>query len=218
MPLREYLDGIIVGVLASVPLGPIGVLIIQRTLQKGRFSGFFSGMGAALSDSVYAIVAGFSLSFIIDFIEEKQALLQLFGSVVLLGFGIFLFLSNPVGALRKQNTGASNYFNDFATTFAITITNPMILFIFLGIFAGFNLMENTEFIHVSAIVLGVFSGALLWWFSISTMVNFLRSRFNPRRIFYVNRISGIVITALAAFSVIYALAKMAGMNLPDLIH
>ncbi len=218
MPLQEYFEGILVGIAASIPLGPIGVLIIQRTLHRGRFAGLFSGIGAAISDTIYAIIAGFSLSFVIDFITEMQSVLQLIGSLILVGFGFFLFLSNPVGQLRKQNGGASTYMHDLATTFAITITNPMILFIFLGVFTGFNLLDNTGARHVFSLVLGVFTGSALWWFSISTIVNFLRNKFNPRRIYWINRMSGLVIIILAGVSVAYSIAKIAGMNLPNLIH
>ncbi len=208
--LSVYLDGIIVGLLASIPLGPIGVLIIQRTLSKGRLSGFASGVGAALSDTLYAIIAGFSLGVIIDFVKARENLLQLIGSVVLLIFGFFIVSSNPVKQLRKQNRSSSNYFQDFFTTFLITLSNPVILFLFLGIFTGLSLLEA----RTSA---GIFSGGMLWWFGISTLVNFFRDRFNPRRLFWVNRISGLVIMVLALFSVVYAVARMIGANLPELV-
>lgn len=214
--LQIYIDGIMVGVLASIPLGPIGVLIIQRTLNKGHLSGLMSGAGAALSDTIYAIVAGFSLSFIIDFVKERESLLQLIGSFVLLAFGSFIVFSNPVKQLRKQYKTPTNYFQDFATTFVITLSNPVILFLFLGIFAGFNLVDNKEGMNVLAIIAGIFSGGLLWWFSISSLVNYFRDRFNPRRLFWVNRISGVVIMTLAFLSVLYAVAKMVGADLPDI--
>lgn len=217
MLLRVFYDGILIGVLASIPLGPIGVFVIQRTLYKGRFAGLFSGVGAALSDTLYAIIAGFSLSFIIDFIREMQSILQLFGSLVLLGFGFFLFQSNPVRQLRKQNAGSSNYMQDLAATFLLTISNPMILFVYLGIFAGFNLMESTDSVHVLTLIGGIFTGGCIWWFSISTFVNLFRSKFNPRRLFWVNRISGLIVMALALFSVAYAIAKMLGFNLPNMV-
>jgi len=215
--LKVYFDGIIVGLLASIPLGPIGVLVIQRTLSKGRFSGFASGVGAALSDTIYAVIAGFSLSFVIDFIKAKETILQLIGSLILLAFGFFIVYSNPVKQLRKQNRSSTNYFQDFATTFAITLSNPVILFLFLGIFTGFNLVNDQNAFGVFSIIAGVFSGGMLWWFGISTLVNVLRDRFNPRRLFWVNRISGLVIMSLALFSVVYAVARMVGANLPDFV-
>lgn len=214
--LQIYIDGIVVGVLASIPLGPIGVLIIQRTLNKGHLSGLISGAGAALSDTIYAIVAGFSLSFIIDFVKQRESMLQLIGSFVLLAFGSFIVFSNPVKQLRKQHKASTNYFQDFASTFVITLSNPVILFLFLGIFAGFSLVDNKGGMNVLAIITGIFSGGLLWWVFISSVVNFFRDRFNPRRLFWVNRISGVVIMTLAFFSVVYAIAKMVGANLPDL--
>ncbi len=218
MMLQAYTNGMLAGAIASIPLGPIGVLIIQRTLSRGKFAGLLSGVGAAFSDTLYAVIAAFSLSFIIDFVREQQNYLQLFGSLVLLGFGLFLFLSNPVGQLRKQQkVSASTLFNDMVTTFVITISNPMIIFIYLGIFTGFHLIDGGDKTHVFITVLGIFTGTCLWWFAISTVVNFFRRKFNVRRLFWVNRISGIVIMSLAGFSVVYAIAKIAGMNLPDMM-
>ena len=218
MFLRVFGDGILIGILASIPLGPIGVFVIQRTLYKGRYAGWFSGIGAAISDTLYAIVAGFSLSFIIDFVKERESILQLFGSLVLLGFGFFLFQSNPVRQLRKQISNPSSYMQDLVTTFLLTISNPMILFVYLGIFAGFNVIEQSNSSYVLSIIAGIFTGGCIWWLSISTLVNFFRSKFNPRRLFWVNRISGIVVMGLALLSIVYAFAKMLGAGLPDMIE
>ena len=90
--LLTIIHGLAVGILVSAPMGPIGMLCIQRTLNKGRLSGLYTGIGAALSDFIYALLAGLGMSIIIDFVEDNEAILQLFGSIVLLGFGIVVLV------------------------------------------------------------------------------------------------------------------------------
>ena len=93
--VKVIIAGLAIGILISAPMGPIGMLCIQRTLNKGRASGFFTGVGAAFSDLLYSLLTGFGLSFVINFIEKNQTVLQIFGSVVLLGFGVYIARKNP---------------------------------------------------------------------------------------------------------------------------
>src|SRR5690554_1789953 len=129
MTWSGILEGMIVGFSASVPLGPIGVLCIQRTLQRGRLAGFFSGLGAAVSDTIYAVIAGFSLSFIVAFIEEQIFWIQIFGAVILFLLGAHIYRSNPAVQLRRQRRSKSSYLQDFVSTFLLTISNPLALFL-----------------------------------------------------------------------------------------
>lgn len=94
--------GIVIGVLVSAPMGPIGMLCIQRTLNKGRWHGFVTGLGAALSDVIYAALTCLGMGVVVNFVEANQAPLQLIGSIVLGIFGYYIFQSNPVRNLRKQ--------------------------------------------------------------------------------------------------------------------
>jgi threonine/homoserine/homoserine lactone efflux protein len=119
-------DGMLVGFFASVPLGPIGVLCIQRTLQNGRVSGLVSGFGAALSDTIYAVIAGFSLSYIVSFIEAQMFWLQLAGVIILVGLGVKIFMINPVVQLRRQKAGKHFLVSDFISTFFLTLSNPLV--------------------------------------------------------------------------------------------
>src|SRR6056297_1675240 len=102
MDILLLVKGAIVGFLASIPLGPVGVLCIQRTINKGKTSGLYSGLGAAVVDMLYAVVAVLGLSFIITFIEEQAIYFQFMGGVVLLILGIRIFYTNPVHQIRKH--------------------------------------------------------------------------------------------------------------------
>lgn len=202
MNLQYIFDGIIIGFSASVPLGPIGVLCIQRTLNKGRMSGFFSGLGAAFSDTIYAIIAGFSLSFIVNFIEERLMLIQIFGALILIFLGVRIFLSNPAVQLRKQKKGKGNLFQDFISTFFITVSNPLAIFLFLAFFASIGAVKPGDSVINHLILIGgVFGGASLWWFILSSIINLFRSKINLRRLWWLNKIAGatIVILVVIAF-------------------
>ncbi len=216
MMVDQLTDGIIIGISVSIPLGPIGVLIVQRTLSKGRHSGFASGIGAALSDAIYAVIASFSLSYIVDFIREQKSWIQVIGSIVLLIFGYTIFKSNPSARLKTPKVTGGSYLQDIATTFALTFSNPMAIFIFLGVFAGFNFVKGGDIEDILLLLLGIFCGALIWWFTLTFIVSLFRSKINPRGLWLINKISGIIIITLSSLSLIYAILILAGIEIPKL--
>ncbi len=136
------LTGILIGILISAPMGPIGMLVIQRTLNKGRTAAFFTGVGASLSDIVYCLLTGLGLSFVTDFIESNQNLLQVIGSLVLIIYAVYLFKNNPSRSLKPPVESATNYWRDFVTGFLFTFSNPLILFFIIGLFARFNFLDT----------------------------------------------------------------------------
>lgn len=190
-------EGMIVGFSASVPLGPIGVLCIQRTLQRGRLAGFFSGLGAAVSDTIYAVIAGFSLSFIVAFIEEQIFWIQIFGAVILFLLGAHIYRSNPAVQLRRQRRSKSSYLQDFVSTFLLTISNPLALFLFIAFFAGFGVVApNSGLAGQLVLILGVFLGATTWWLLLTSVVGLFRQAVNLRRLYWINKIAGATIIVL----------------------
>ena len=106
--------GFIIGVIVSAPLGPVGVLCIQRTLNKGRWYGFVTGIGASLSDIAYALLTGYGMSFVFDYVNKNIFYLQLFGSILLLIFGIYTFRSNPVQSIRPVSTSKGSFRKKFS--------------------------------------------------------------------------------------------------------
>ena len=134
--LDLLVKGFVIGVVVSAPLGPVGVLCIQRTLNKGRWFGFVTGLGAALSDIIYSLITGYGMSFMDELIIKHQTFLQIVGSIMLLAFGIYTFRSNPVKALRPVSGKRGSYLHNFITAFFVTLSNPLIIFLFVGLFAG----------------------------------------------------------------------------------
>lgn len=191
--------GLIIGILISAPMGPIGVLVIQRTLNKGRLPAFYTGCGAALSDLTYSLLTGLGLSFVHDFIEQNQAVLQIIGSLFIVAYALFLFRKNPSRGLRTPDTvHASDYWKDFVTGFFFTFSNPLILFFIVGLFARFNFLDSIYGpIHYIAGYFAIAAGALAWWFFITFFVNKVRAHFNLRAMWIVNRIIGTLLLIMA---------------------
>lgn len=190
--------GLAIGILISAPMGPVGMLCIQRTLNKGQLAGFFTGIGAAVSDLVYCFITGLGLSLITDFIETHDLALKILGSLVLIAFGIYLFKKNPTRSLKPANEQSNNFWGDFVSGFFFTLSNPLILFFIIGLFARFNFFQADHKVYHYAIgYISIFAGAILWWYMITLLINFVRTRFNVRSMWLVNRITGSILIAMA---------------------
>lgn len=202
------LKGIIVGLLASIPLGPIGVLCVQRTINKGRLSGFFSGMGAAFADTVFATIAGFSLTFIMDFVEEWKLEFQIGGGILIFLLGLKIFMTNPISQMRKNRRQKNRLFEDFVSVFLLTVSNPMAIFLFVALFAYVNVVADGEnFMSAGAILGGVLFGASLWWFTLTSFVNMYRKRFRIRQLWWINKIAGAVVMLIGIATIVELLFK-----------
>ncbi|MCR5179872.1 MAG: LysE family transporter [Bacteroidaceae bacterium] len=200
--------GLMVGIVASAPMGPVGVLCIQRTLNKGRWYGLVTGLGAALSDITYALITGLGMSFVLEFIEQPRTLyvLQLVGSVILFLFGYFTFRSKPHLRQVSREKGTLTY--NGITGFLVTLSNPLIIFLFLALFARFTFVVPE---HLGQQVLGyisIFLGAMLWWYGLTYVVDKLRATFEIERISLINRIIGVIVmtvSVLGLFSTLLGL-------------
>lgn len=205
--LDLLVKGIIVGVVVSAPLGPVGVLCIQRTLNKGRWYGFVTGLGAALSDICYALITGYGMSFMDELILKHQMFLQVVGSIMLLAFGIYTFRSNPVKSLRPTSNNRGSLLHNFVTAFFVTLSNPLIIFLFIGLFARFSFVMPGSPLGFQLVgYLAIILGALIWWFSITFFVNKVRTRFNVRGIWILNRIIGVVVVIASVVGIVLAIA------------
>lgn len=199
--------GLAIGMLISAPMGPIGMLVIQRTLSKGRWPAFFTGLGASLSDLIYCLLTGLGISFITDLIETHQFMLQIVGSVVLGCFGLVLFKKNPTRALKSHDTQPSNnYWKDFGSGFLLTFSNPLILFFIIGLFARFNfILPEFGVHHYVWAYFTIAAGALLWWWFVTMLVSKLRSRFNVRSLWLINRIIGGLLVLMSLVGIAFSL-------------
>lgn len=204
MAVDVFLKGLLIGLAASIPLGPIGVLCIQRTLNKGVYSGFFSGLGAAVADTFMAMIAALGVTFIINFIEQQMLFFHIIGGLVVAFLGIRIFYTNPAKQMRQQRRKKSGKLvKDFVSVLLLTLSNPVAVFLFIAFFASFNVLQDESPAFASVIlIVGTFSGAALWWFTLSNVVNKFRSKFRLRRLLIINRISGSVIFAFGIFVIL----------------
>ncbi len=199
--------GFLIGVLISAPMGPIGMLVIQRTLSKGRWAGMFTGIGASVSDLLYCLLTGFGISFITDLIDRHQVLLQVVGGIVLAAFGVYLFRKNPTRTLQAADgeivrKAGTSYWGDLASGFLLTFSNPLILFFIIGLFARFNFIQPEFGVHhYVAAYLTILGGALAWWYVVTFVINKLRRRFNVRSLWLFNRIIAAILIGMAAVGV-----------------
>lgn len=205
--LDLLVKGFIIGVIVSAPLGPVGVLCIQRTLNKGRWFGFVTGLGAALSDTCYALITGYGMSFMDELILKHQTFLQVVGSIMLLAFGIYTFRSNPVKSLRPTSANRGTYLHNSITAFFVTFSNPLIIFLFIGLFARFSFVMPGSPLGFQLVgYLAIVIGALTWWFGITYFVNKVRTQFNVRGIWILNRIIGVVVIIASIVGIILTIA------------
>ena len=200
--------GIAIGLMVSVPLGPMGVLIIQKTLQKGALSGFIAGMGAACADLFYATVAAFGLGFVVNIIQTHELILQLIGGILLMVVGLRIYFSNPLKQIRlKKKVTKKGLLGDFLTLFFLTVSNPVAIVVFMAVFAGASVFGDAPSMGVELLVLmGVLVGGGLWWYTLSTLVNVFRKKFKLRVLITINRVSGIIITILGGLVILSAFA------------
>lgn len=198
-PLEMALKGMIIGIVASAPMGPVGVLCVQRTLNKGRWYGFATGVGAAISDLIYAAIAGFGMSFVVDIIENPVVAywIKVAGSILLFIFGVWTFRSNPAQQIRPVSKNKSNLVHNFITGFLVTISNPLILFLFVAMFGQFTFVVNNFVPQIVGYVF-IVVGALLWWFGLTWLINKVRNRFDVRGIWIINRVIGVIVMVVSA--------------------
>ena len=201
MDLNFLLRGLIIGFSIAAPVGPIAVLCIRRTLSEGRASGLITGLGAATADAIYGCIAALGLTFISNFLVSQRAVLRLVGGGFLCYLGFKAFLSKPTQ--QEDSVQQSSVVGTYASTFFLTITNPMTILSFVAIFAGFGVGEASgDYFSAILLVLGVFLGSALWWFILSGTVSLLRTKFNANKLLWVNRISGIIITGFGILALI----------------
>jgi threonine/homoserine/homoserine lactone efflux protein len=193
--------GIIIGVVASAPMGPVGVLTVQRTLNKGRWYGLVTGVGAAVSDIIYAGITGFGMAFVMDFInnEQNKFYLQIIGSALLLAFGVYTWRTDPTKKIHKSGQKKGSLWYNMWTAFLVTFSNPLIIFLFMALFAQFAFVIPDRPFEMLIGFASIVGGAMLWWYGLSWLVDKVRAIFDNQGIRIINQIIG---AAVIIFSVV----------------
>lgn len=194
-----------IGVILSAPMGPIGILCVQRTMNKGRMSGLYTGMGAALSDLFYCLLTGLGLSFVTDLIKENVTILQVAGSIILMVYAIYMIIHNPVSTVKDTNPDKDDRTRDMLTGFLFTLSNPLIIFLVIPLFARYRFPIPTPGFYYIDIILGyifIVLGAMLWWTIITYSVDKVRSHFNINSMWLINRVMGSLLLLLSLYGLV----------------
>ena len=202
MPFQIHIDilnfiskGMLIGIIASAPMGPVGVLCVQRTLNKGRWYGFITGIGAAVSDMIYAAITGYGMSYVMDVLSNQQTkmYLQIVGSIMLLLFGLYTYRSDPTKKIHNSGNGKGTLWHNGVTAFLVTVSNPLIIFLFLACYAQFAFVMPNHPFEMFVGFLSIVFGALLWWYGLTWLINKIRGKFDANGIKIINQFIGSVV-------------------------
>ncbi len=208
MLIDLFLRGLIIGLAIAAPVGPIGVLCINRTLSAGFAAGFSTGLGAATADGLYGAVAAFGLTAVVGAMLALQDPLRVGGGLFLVLLGILTWRRPPATAAKA--TAPSSLFAGYSTTVLLTLGNPATILSFLAIFAGLGLAEAPGDLPAAlTLVAGVFLGSALWWLGLSGTGAVLRHRLPDATLRWINRLSGAVLITFGL------LALLAGRGFTD---
>ncbi|KXA39943.1 LysE family translocator [Prevotella corporis] len=187
--------GILIGIIASAPMGPVGILCVQRTLNKGRWFGFITGVGAAISDFIYALIVGLGMSFIMEPLQnpEYQFILQITGSIILLLFGIYCFISNPTKKIHKSGNVKGTLLHNGLTAFLVTFSNPLIIFLLMATYAQFAFVQPSRPFEMVIGFACIPIGALIWWYGLTWLINKIRGIFDVNGISIINKVIGSIV-------------------------
>lgn len=196
-----FYKGLFVGFVVAAPVGPVAILCIHRTICQGKIAGYLSGLGAALADTFFGAIAAFGFSVIAAPLIDHNNWLRFGGGVALCLIGLRSLLTRkmPPPATRDRKS----LIGDFVSAFLVTLTNPITVISFAAIYAAINIPHLADSKQWGmALTLGVFIGAAIWWFLLTTVAGVFHGRLAERGVLWINRISGGVILAFGVLLLI----------------
>ncbi|MBP5340597.1 MAG: LysE family transporter [Prevotella sp.] len=205
--------GLLIGIIASAPMGPVGILCVQRTLNKGRWYGFVTGCGAAVSDMIYAGITGLGMGLVVDFVsnDTNRFYLQIVGSLTLLAFGYYTYRTDPTKKMRMPGQSKGTLTHNAITAFLVTLSNPLIIFLFMALYAQFAFgLQPDKPIDMMVGFVSIVGGALLWWWGLTWLIDQIRTKFSTDGIKLINKIIGM---AVMLGSVIILLSTITSLHL-----
>jgi threonine/homoserine/homoserine lactone efflux protein len=192
------LSGVVMGLIAAVPIGPVNLICVRRTFAFGPLNGFVSGLGAALGDGVFAAITGLGLTWVAQLIEGYSTIIELIGAALLVFFGYRAFqAAEPRMEVSGEpaDGGGVTLIGAIASTFALTITNPATLLAFTAMFAGLGGIAGGAGSYGDAgfVVAGVVGGSAGWWLMLTSVIGLFHARLDARAIRLINRVSGALV-------------------------
>jgi len=195
MSIYFLLEGVLMGLVVAVPVGPLGLLCINRALMLGPTCGLFSGLGVATADALAAGIAALGITLVSGFLITHQLLLRLIGGLFLCFLGYKIYRTEPVAVAPIKHI--NGLVGAYATTFFLTVSNPVTFLSFVAIYAGWHVPSlHGHYIAAATLTLGVFTGSAAWWVGLFIGLTAFHDKFNLRFLFWVHRVSGAVIAII----------------------
>ncbi len=202
MDITIFFKALVIGFTVAAAVGPIGLLCVQRTLQRGWRVGFISGVGVATADALYGLIGGLGLTVITSFLVGQQLWLRLVGGLVLVYIGVKALRAKQMQAAKDKQAGTGDYLTEYVSIFFLTLSNPMTIIFFAGIYAGIGeLGVGSGWAAAGPFALGIFLGSVVWWLVLITTVNLVRHRFKPEMLLGLNKLTGVVIAGFGVWIV-----------------
>jgi len=205
------MSGVVMGLIAAVPIGPVNLICIRRTFAFGPLNGFVSGLGAALGDGIFAAITGFGLTWIAQLIEGYAPIIELIGGAMMVWMGYRTFVSPPMPrcADDKPDSEGTNLGRAMISTFALTITNPVTLLSFGVMFASLGGLAGGagSFHDASFVVAGVIGGSAGWWLALTTIIGLFHTRIDEQAMRMINRICGVLVMGCGSAVLIHLAVK-----------
>jgi len=207
------ISGVVMGLIAAVPIGPVNLICIRRTFAFGPLNGFMSGLGAALGDGIFAAIMGFGLTWIAQLIEGYATVIELIGGAMMVWMGYRTFISPPVPRCseEKADSEGTNLARAMVSTFALTVTNPVTLLSFGVMFASLGGLAGGagSFHDATFVVAGVVGGSAGWWLALTTVIGLFHTRIDERAMRMINRICGVLVMGCGSAVLIHLAVKFA---------
>lgn len=199
MELSIFLKGFLTGIIIAAPIGPVGALVIQRTVNYGRTSGTVSGLAAAVGDTVFAVIAAFGLTVISGILIEHEAWFHIIGGAFLILYGVKVFFSKP-SQYGASNNNASHY-GTFGSALLLTLSNPLVILSIVALYAILGIVNPAaDYGTASFLFAGIFSGGLFLWVVLCHLISGLREKMGQNGMSMVNRITGFFIMACGTYA------------------
>lgn len=207
MNLELFYHGIKIGLMVAIPIGPIALLCIRKSLQGTLAIGLALALGTATADIIYAILGALSLSTVVAFLDTYQTSIELLGIAVILYLGISA-LMHGTPQEGKQECSAGTLIQTYISILLITLTSPMTVILFAGAFAGIGVNANLSAVNnLAPLAFGVFASVFCWFMLLNALVIFFKNWFTPSHIAWINRGAGIAIIGFGLYRLITILTS-----------
>lgn len=210
----DIIKAFLVGIAASIPVGPVAILVVQKSLSKGHRAGFVTGLGASVVDTLFAVIAVFALAFTQQFLNDHEVAILLGGGAILIGLGLSMALKDPFRKMKADGTAKASA-ADFMQAVLMTISNPGAIFVMLALFAFFGITDNAPSTwHVAPILLSVAGGSVAYWFLISWGLGRFRNKFKMTTILWISRVTGALVVIIGIVLLTQGLFKVIFDGMP----